>query len=92
MDVGEGTNCYLGVGVIPLLHLLRWWSSEGHILICRRRDAPVGESEGKLGGWLSLLGIHVRHGEACEWTVSLLYSTVSPSVFAPGPARWVSAI
>ena len=44
-----------------------------------------------MGGCLSLLGIH-RYGEACEWTVKLLCCTLSPSVSAPAPARWVSVI
>lgn len=44
-----------------------------------------------MGGCLSLLGIH-RYGEACEWTAKLLCCTLSPSVSAPAPARWLSAI
>lgn len=48
MDVGEGTNCYLGVGVIPPLHLLPCGHQKG---ISSSADAVMRQSGNREVSW-----------------------------------------
>lgn len=59
MGVGEGSNnCCLGVGVILRYNCSAGGHQKWDFLGLRRGDGHSEESGGKLGGWLSFLGMH----------------------------------